>query len=161
MNPGLGGWQNFVYVCFFRVIPNGGQTHKQVLPKNPGTIPWKMCLCFFFVCFFSQTNQKHKQLLGIVLGRGGGQIVCLCWIFMPWDKKRETHKQISRKSLENLCVSCFLFNSDQRAPPHPPPNDSFEVSLSTHHKIVDKFIGLAISPSLKGSGSNVFRVRYP
>ena len=39
--PGLGEWQNFVYVFFFRVIPYGGEkTHiKQNPPKNPGTIP--------------------------------------------------------------------------------------------------------------------------
>ena len=28
-----------LFMCFFRVIPYGGKTHKQNSPKNPGTIP--------------------------------------------------------------------------------------------------------------------------
>ena len=42
------------FMCFFRAIPHGGEkTHKQNSPKNPGTIPGKLCLrVLFFMCFF-------------------------------------------------------------------------------------------------------------
>ena len=53
--PGLGGWQNFVYVFFFSGHSLWGRkTHKQNPPQNPGTISWNVCLrVFFFMCFFS------------------------------------------------------------------------------------------------------------
>ena len=44
-----------LFMCFLVVIPHGGEnTHKQNPPpprkkKNSRTIPWALCLCFFFV----------------------------------------------------------------------------------------------------------------
>ena len=50
--PGLGGWQEFVYVFFFgSFFPYGGEKHiNKIPPKNPGTIPWKFCLRVFSLC---------------------------------------------------------------------------------------------------------------
>ena len=45
-----------------------------------------------------KTN-KHKQLLGTVLGTGGGQI-CLCVAFFLGTKRKQINK-IPRKSQEN------------------------------------------------------------
>ena len=45
-----------------------------------------------------KTNNKHKQLFGIVPGTGGGQ-VCLC-VACLWDPEKETHN-VPRKSQEN------------------------------------------------------------
>ena len=50
--PGLGGWQNFVYVVLGGHSLLGRKTHKQNL-QNPGTIPRKTCLCVFVCLFFA------------------------------------------------------------------------------------------------------------
>ena len=63
-------------------------------------------------------NNKHKQLGGIVLEMGGGQIVYMCFPFSLG--KKETHKQNSQEisgkagtvpgqSRENFVYVFFLF----------------------------------------------------
>ena len=63
--PGLGGWQDSVYVCFqslggvagfclcvWGVIPCGEKNHINIIPQIPGTIPRKFCLGAFLRLFF-------------------------------------------------------------------------------------------------------------
>ena len=54
-------------MCFFRAIPLcGRKTHKQHPPKNPVTIPWKLCLrVFSSLVFHSQfkcTKTQNAQM---------------------------------------------------------------------------------------------------
>ena len=46
--PGLCGWQNLFMHFLGSFLLVGRQTHKQNPPQNPGTIPWRFCLCVFF-----------------------------------------------------------------------------------------------------------------
>ena len=65
--PGLsrdGVGAKILFMCFFRVIPYGGEKHiNKVPPQNPGTIPWKFCLsCFFlYVFLFAPTDRGRRQ----------------------------------------------------------------------------------------------------
>ena len=73
--PGTGGGAKNVFMCFFRVIPYGGEkTHKQNPPQNPGTIPWKFCLCvFLFIGFFpGPINSIPSEGLTIARLAGAG-----------------------------------------------------------------------------------------
>ena len=50
--PGLGGWQNFVYV-FFRVTPYGGEKRiNKIPPKIPGQARENFVYVFFSLCVF-------------------------------------------------------------------------------------------------------------
>ena len=50
-----------LFTCLFFHILWGRKTHKQSLPQNPGTIPWKFCLrVFFFMIFFSRSRSQRN-----------------------------------------------------------------------------------------------------
>ena len=119
--PGLGGCQKFV-LCFFRVIPYGGEKHvNKIPPKIPGQSRENFVYVFFSLCVFS---------LPIVVRRADSSLIFILetsWskckhVFGPKDATMDAHMlSLSTWVWRRLCDVLYAQESGD-ATGYPPPS---------------------------------------